>query len=42
MFGLFSENFPGALSVTDIYYKCYLISEGFSSGVHYNYVYFSN
>jgi len=30
LFGLFSENFPGAPSVTDIYYKYYLISEGFS------------
>jgi len=30
LFGLFSENSSGALSVTDIYYKYYLISEGFS------------
>ena len=30
LFGLFSENFPGALSVTDIYYNYYLISKRFS------------
>jgi hypothetical protein len=44
LFGLFSENFPGALSVTDIYYKYYYkyYLRGFQSNVHYNYVYFGN